>query len=363
MMLLNPGVPVVMFHALLYGGDDPFYLGFPEEYLDRAIRRMLEDGLRFVTVRDIVRGTATEDSVCLTFDDGFEDNYHLLLPLLKRHGVPCTVFLSTDFVREREGSREPPSLGSRWVRSFLTREQVLEMAGSGLVDFQGHAATHTWHPTSGRVLSVHPPEDIEERYWVYWNRHPEGKADPDPSRMLAAYPRGFFLTEHERSLACRRFLPAREPGDVGGISPGDVLPGRLETGEERRERYRRELVTSREELSELLGREVCFLCWPGGAMDDLAWETYLEAGYEACSLPSSRPKRERAARLMGPEARVVARMSSSTRCRGVDLGPRELVRRVAQERAGSSAARLGCRLARRLAWARRVLGGGREAER
>jgi peptidoglycan/xylan/chitin deacetylase (PgdA/CDA1 family) len=36
--------------------------------------------------------------LALTIDDGFEDNYTLAWPLLKRYGIPATVFLATDFI-------------------------------------------------------------------------------------------------------------------------------------------------------------------------------------------------------------------------------------------------------------------------
>jgi peptidoglycan/xylan/chitin deacetylase (PgdA/CDA1 family) len=36
--------------------------------------------------------------VCLTMDDGYEDNYSLLYPLLQRYQAPVTIFICTDFV-------------------------------------------------------------------------------------------------------------------------------------------------------------------------------------------------------------------------------------------------------------------------
>ena len=50
-------------------------------------------------IKNIKTGSAAEKPfLALTIDDGFQDNYNLAWPLLKRYDVPATIFLATDFL-------------------------------------------------------------------------------------------------------------------------------------------------------------------------------------------------------------------------------------------------------------------------
>ena len=66
-------------------------------------------------------------SVVLTFDDGYEDNYTTMFPILKEHGAKATIFLVTDLL-DTDG--------------YLTTAQVKEMAASGYVHFGSHTVSH-----------------------------------------------------------------------------------------------------------------------------------------------------------------------------------------------------------------------------
>jgi len=73
-------------------------------------------------------GELPEKAVVITFDDGYESNYTLAYPILKRYNMPATIFLIAGNVR--------PSVPGE--PSMLTWEEMREMELSGLIDVQAH---------------------------------------------------------------------------------------------------------------------------------------------------------------------------------------------------------------------------------
>lgn len=66
-------------------------------------------------------------AMAITFDDGYSDNLTVALPVLKRHGLPCTVFVATGFLNG----------GCMWNDVIIesvrcTRLQRLDLRGLGL---------------------------------------------------------------------------------------------------------------------------------------------------------------------------------------------------------------------------------------
>jgi peptidoglycan/xylan/chitin deacetylase (PgdA/CDA1 family) len=64
-------------------------------YLRRHYRLVYLNDL----VEQLASGHPLDDRLCaVTFDDGWRDNYTHALPILKKYQVPCTIFLSTNFI-------------------------------------------------------------------------------------------------------------------------------------------------------------------------------------------------------------------------------------------------------------------------
>ena len=76
------------------------------EFLEQAIEHYRRQGYRFVSIDeacDILRHGShqTKPFICLTFDDGYQDNYDIAYPILKHHEVPFAVYVTTGFMDNR----------------------------------------------------------------------------------------------------------------------------------------------------------------------------------------------------------------------------------------------------------------------
>lgn len=71
------------------------------EYLEQLIAERIALGYRFVDTDTFVdhatRCFSDRKLINITFDDGFADIYTHAYPILKRHGIPFTIYVTTDF--------------------------------------------------------------------------------------------------------------------------------------------------------------------------------------------------------------------------------------------------------------------------
>lgn len=99
-------------------------------------------GYRTASLEQWLRDEVPDNHVLLTFDDGYDDLYEHLLPLVIQHQYKPLIFLVAD--RIGQSNVWDQSSGLR-ARNLLTLDQILEMQRYG-VDFGSHTMTHPWLP-------------------------------------------------------------------------------------------------------------------------------------------------------------------------------------------------------------------------
>lgn len=77
------------------------YLGVPLDVFEKHAR-FIKDNFKTVSMEEGIDALYREDSMdiyaTINFDDGYMDNYDYAFPILKKYGVPATVYLTTDFI-------------------------------------------------------------------------------------------------------------------------------------------------------------------------------------------------------------------------------------------------------------------------
>lgn len=129
--------------ALAYHGvsdvpprEDPHGLFVRPRDLRRHIATLRRWGYELVTFGELAARAARgahAGACALTFDDGFSDNLHALVPLLEQEGAPATVFVVSGWL----GRPHPDAPSAR----IVTEAELRDLAARG-IEIGGHTATH-----------------------------------------------------------------------------------------------------------------------------------------------------------------------------------------------------------------------------
>ena len=196
------GVPVLMYHLVDTHppAQDPVtvHLTVLAPAFEAQLRLLSDRGYRAVTLDELWaallhHAPLPPRGVALTFDDGYEDNYTVAFPLLRRYEFVATFFVVTSTVG---------------TPGHLTVAQIQEMARSGMA-IESHGVHHI--DFSRLPLAIARTELIRSRRTIEaWTGRPVA---------FFAYPSGRFTRELERLLG--------DLGYRGALTevPGFVRPG------------------------------------------------------------------------------------------------------------------------------------------
>ncbi len=101
----TPRTLMLLYHRINDLPFDPQLLAVTPEHFDQHLQ-VLQKRYRAQRFSDLTEASASRkvptNSIVVTFDDGYADNLTNALPLLEKHEIPATVFVTTGIVRERK---------------------------------------------------------------------------------------------------------------------------------------------------------------------------------------------------------------------------------------------------------------------
>lgn len=314
-MNLNYDVPVLMYHSIGVPNKswNWNYLTCPFDKFEQQLQAIAEQGYTTITLNQLhdymLEGKPLpHKAIAITFDDGYLDVWTYAYPLLKKHGMCGTVFINPEFIDPREGLTRLYNCDGKTdglpKSGFLNWDEIIKMDSEGVVHSESHALTHTWYPISDRIIDFRHPGD--EYRWMTWNDNVKEKYRLQiDDEGLVKY--GQPVYEHGKSLMHRRLIPDSEldaflvdyvknNGGTSFFKKNDykqclmakvkefkgsrTVNYNYETTEQYHQRIEHELSYTKDLLEEKLGRDITYLCWPGGSATKVGMDIAKNLGYK-----------------------------------------------------------------------------------
>lgn len=94
-------VIILMYHRIANLESDPWSLAVSPQNFEQQLT-ILKNEFNVISVAQLVEQLETktilEDSICLTFDDAYLDNYLFAKPLLEKYSCPATFFVASHYI-------------------------------------------------------------------------------------------------------------------------------------------------------------------------------------------------------------------------------------------------------------------------
>jgi peptidoglycan/xylan/chitin deacetylase (PgdA/CDA1 family) len=202
-------VPILVYHRtcpLYYRKEKAYANVYPKEFDRQAA--YLKEHFEVVTVSEYLKRVASNNlagrEICITFDDGFKDNYLYAFPILRKHGLRATFFLTTKYIGadtlfpwmplDRGAKADMLNNRERWLP--LSWEEVKEMIEHGM-EFGTH--THTHRASLSKMNAEEVKREIRqstEAFIEHTGIHPE----------FFSYPHGTFKDYDESHIRILRLF-------------------------------------------------------------------------------------------------------------------------------------------------------------
>jgi len=130
----KPVLFIFTYHRVSVSIEKKEYMGMPRDIFEQQMI-FIKNNFKTVPMTESLRlireGNSNGLYAAINFDDGYMDNYLYAFPVLKRYGIPATIFLTTDFIGARHAFWWDEVFNS--VSSgHITREEAADIVNRGL---------------------------------------------------------------------------------------------------------------------------------------------------------------------------------------------------------------------------------------
>lgn len=137
---MRPGIRILMYHRVSdLPENDQLTVG--TDLFDSHMACLSADH-RVISLADALselQRPVTSPGVVITFDDGYRDNFTHALPVLRKYGLPATIFVTSDFCDQ---SVRHPRYGREQGRLHLDWDEVRALAAEPGITIGSHTLSH-----------------------------------------------------------------------------------------------------------------------------------------------------------------------------------------------------------------------------
>lgn len=246
---LFPGTLILLYHRVIDLQEDTHLLAVnPKNF--RAQIAYLQDQFHVISLDDLTtslqKGIVPKNSLVITFDDGYGDNYTYAKPILEQLQVPATIFVATGNL-----GRDEEFWWDALSRLPIDRKKQEEL----------HARFKQMSPARVRSSLQRLSSQFSSQVPVH------------------GYPRPGYRAMNSKEL--------RAMASSGLITFGAHTHSHIQLAHQTKAVQRKEILTSKSILEKILKREVKHFSYPFGTKDDYNQESITivkELGFtSACS--------------------------------------------------------------------------------
>ena len=274
-------VPIFLYHQV-----NPISSSVSPEIFEEHLKIIKKYNMETITISEYYNNNINKNSMLLTFDDGYYDNFKYVFPLLKKYNMKATIFLNTLYIMDKrenepeikdnntinlEAMKKYIENGKATINQYMSWEEIKQMYYSGLIDFQAHSHKHMAIFIDTKIEgltnkeSMEAPElylygELEDNFPIFSKRGEySGKAKIIKKEFFGIF-KSFYEENIENKITdkneilkkCQEFIDKNTEYFIN------------ESETEYRRRIEEDYLENKKLIEKTLGNQVKFFCWPWG---------------------------------------------------------------------------------------------------
>lgn len=154
---IRPTARILLYHRIADVKNDPYLLAVSPNNFQKQLQYLKND-FRLVSLRQLVgelkTRKITDNTIAITFDDGYADNLYNAVPILKELGIPATIFITAESIGQNifYWDKDNPDAGRP-----LSAEELQQLTATALLEVGAHTLTH---PRLSKISSEKQEKEI-----------------------------------------------------------------------------------------------------------------------------------------------------------------------------------------------------------